>query len=199
MARKSTKRKPKPKVEHPADAPTYRRNNSLVLLSPNHGKHHRDLKSEYTIQSLLNRIEGGRFLADVTQDEDMPHHVTVLKWCEDDPQFRQRLARSREIGNDRIAVDAIKIADDGRNDTYIDAKGNQRVDYDVLGRSKLRVDTRFKLLALTDPRYSERTLQLQRDDEERNREIDDDETARRIAGILQDAMDRKRLAERDKK
>lgn len=43
---------------------------------------------------------------------------------------------------DALFDEAIEIADDGRNDTYIDEEGNRQVDYDVIARSRLRVDTR---------------------------------------------------------
>ena len=43
---------------------------------------------------------------------------------------------------DYHAEQIIEIADDGTNDTYLDEQGNVKVNTDVLGRSRLRVDAR---------------------------------------------------------
>lgn len=82
----------------------------------------------------------------------MPHWTTVYRWQEDFEEFRIRIARARELGEDAIAQECLRIADEGINDTYIDDKGNVRVDYDHIQRSKLRIETRLKLLAKWNPR-----------------------------------------------
>jgi hypothetical protein len=49
--------------------------------------------------------------------------------------------------------DMLVIADDGTNDTYVDGEGNERTDYDVIARSKLRIDTRKWWLARVAPKF----------------------------------------------
>lgn len=67
------------------------------------------------------------------------------------------IARAREDGFDQIAMDALRIADYGDDDRVPDGDGNLRTDSEVIQRSKLRVETRLKLLAKWDPkRYGER-------------------------------------------
>nr|WP_246307956.1 hypothetical protein [Chitinibacter bivalviorum] len=68
--------------------------------------------------------------------------ATVLRWLDRHEEFRGKYARAREIQADTLADEIISISDDGLNDTYVDDKGNQRTDYDVVARSKLRVDAR---------------------------------------------------------
>lgn len=83
--------------------------------------------------------------------------TTVYDWMEADPEFALRIARAREEGYDAIALDALKIADDGLNDTYMTEDGIERTNTDVIQRSKLRVETRLKLLAKWSPkRYGDK-------------------------------------------
>ena len=91
----------------------------------------------------------------------MPHPSTVWRWREADEELSQLIARARDVGFDKIAADTFEIADDGRNDWM------ERLDKDGQGigwmlngehvqRSKLRIETRLKLLAKWDPkRYGE--------------------------------------------
>lgn len=58
---------------------------------------------------------------------------------------------------DEIADGTRDIAYDGRNDTYRDDEGRVRVDYDVVARSKLRVENDWKYLAKMDKRYHDKT------------------------------------------
>jgi hypothetical protein len=59
-----------------------------------------------------------------------------------------------------MAEEIVEISDEGKRDTYIDAYGNERTDYDVIARSKLRVDTRKWLLAKMLPKvYGDRIAQ----------------------------------------
>jgi len=109
------------------------------------------------MDTVYERVSAGTPLAEVARADGMPNLVTIYDWLNQDQEQSQRFARAREAGYDMIAVDALKIADDGSNDTYIDADGNRRVDSDVIQRSKLRVETRLKLLAKWDPkRYGDK-------------------------------------------
>jgi hypothetical protein len=73
--------------------------------------------------------------------EDMPTDRAVRDWIGRDAEFSSAIARAREAGHDRIAMDALTIAD--------------CVDEDPSSR-RVRVDTRLRLLAKWDPkRYGE--------------------------------------------
>jgi hypothetical protein len=74
---------------------------------------------------------------------------------ESDPAFSVAIARAREMGFDQIALDALAIADATEQDT-VRTKDGERPDTEWISRSKLRVETRLKLLAKWDPkRYGE--------------------------------------------
>lgn len=84
--------------------------------------------------------------------EGMPHPATFWRWHMEDNDVRDSLARAREAGVEALMDEANDIADNGSNDTYLDAEGNRRVDTDVIQRSKLRVETRMKYAQMIAPR-----------------------------------------------
>lgn len=72
-----------------------------------------------------------------------------------------RFARAREVGFDAIADEALEIADDGTNDWETrerdDGSTYEALNHEHVSRSKLRVETRLKLLAKWDPkRYGDK-------------------------------------------
>ena len=68
------------------------------------------------------------------------------------PEFSDQYARAREAQADKLAEEALQIADDGRSDTYVDGDGNVKTDTEVIQRSKLRVDTRKWLASKMAPK-----------------------------------------------
>ena len=66
------------------------------------------------------------------------------------------IAHAREAGFDAIAEECLEIADETAFDTVINDNG-YRANTEWISRSKLRVETRLKLLAKWDPkRYGEK-------------------------------------------
>ncbi|QGZ42706.1 hypothetical protein IP92_05762 [Pseudoduganella flava] len=109
---------------------------------------------------IIQRLAKGEPLEKICRDEHMPAVRTVNHWREGDAAFKADIARAREEGFDAIAAECLDIADDGRNDKYIDDNGMVRTDADVIQRSKLRIETRLKLLAKWDPkRYGDKIQQ----------------------------------------
>lgn len=65
-----------------------------------------------------------------------------MRWIQRDEDFRKQYAESRTTQAEILASEIIEIADDGKNDTYTDEDGRKLTDYDVIARSRLRVDAR---------------------------------------------------------
>lgn len=87
----------------------------------------------------------------------MPGLSTVFRWLAENELFRDNYARAREVQADVLADEILEIADEGRNDTYVDDEGRERTDYDVVARSKLRVDARKWIASkLLPKKYGER-------------------------------------------
>ena len=76
------------------------------------------------------------------------------------PEFSEQYARAREAQADKLAEEALQIADDGRSDTYLDAEGNEKTNTEAIQRSKLRVDTRKWLASKMAPKkYGDKVTQ----------------------------------------
>jgi hypothetical protein len=123
--------------------------------------------SEALFLSICLEVASGTPLREICRRPDMPSKSGFYTFLEDegaDADTRAgriaRYARARKLGFDDIAEEALEIADDGRND-WIERTDPENPGWDYNGehvqRSKLRVDTRLKLLAKWDPkRYGER-------------------------------------------
>jgi len=70
----------------------------------------------------------------------------------DNAELAKRYARACEMRADKIFDDMLSIADENSRDTFIDDKGIERTDHDVIQRSKLMVDTRKWVLAKLAPK-----------------------------------------------
>jgi len=80
----------------------------------------------------------------------------VYVWRKEDAEFDGRFVRAREEGFDAIAEEALEIADDGTNDwekrNRDDGTTEDVLNHEHVQRSKLRIETRLKLLAKWDPK-----------------------------------------------
>lgn len=93
----------------------------------------------------------------ICRDEDMPSDRAVRQWMETRPDVATAIARARVEGFDAIAEECLRIADDASNDWMVMEHGDDKLDAEHVQRSKLRIETRLKLLAKWDPkRYGEK-------------------------------------------
>jgi hypothetical protein len=121
--------------------------------------------TEALADEICERLSKAEPLAVVCRDEHMPADRTVREWQQKDEKFAAAIARAREAGFDLMAEECLEIADDARND-YMEKLANEgdeqavkatAFDAEHVQRSKLRIETRLKLLAKWDPkRYGEK-------------------------------------------
>lgn len=105
---------------------------------------------------ICERLGEGEPLRQICRDERMPHWTTVYDWKATDEAFSLRIAHAREAGFDAIAADCLNIADETTFDT-ISTENGDRANTEWISRSKLRIETRLKLLAKWDPkRYGDK-------------------------------------------
>lgn len=106
---------------------------------------------------ICARIASGEFLKNICSERGMPSRTTVYEWLFTRPEFANTYARAREAQMESWAEDIIEIADDGTNDTFTDDDGAERVNHDVIQRSKLRVESRKWLMSkLNSKRYGDK-------------------------------------------
>jgi len=96
-------------------------------------------------------LESGLPLTEFCRQKGMPKRSTFLQWCRADVRIHEQVERAREVGFGALAEEALRIADDATND-YMLRNGKIQVDTECVQRSRLRVETRLKLLACWDPR-----------------------------------------------
>lgn len=85
--------------------------------------------------------EGKSLRSMLRDDESLPASSTVFRWLSLNKEFSEQYTRARESQADVLFDEILAIADDGTNDTYLTDEG-ERVNHDVIARSKLRVDAR---------------------------------------------------------
>lgn len=124
------------------------------------------------MDEVVDWIEQGKTLRDYCRQEGKPKRRTIDDWRKQDESFSARFARARDIGFDQIAEETLAIADDGSGDTYEDDEGIERVNHDVIQRSRIRIETRLKLLAKWDPRrYGDRPVEPPKSLDDERREL----------------------------
>lgn len=122
------------------------------------------------IDTILDGLAEGIPLAALCRQPGMPCVTTVWNWEKADPELAESIARAREAGEEWLAAECLEIADDARNDWM---ERNQQggatgpmVNSEHIQRSKLRIDTRLKLLAKFNPRrWGEKVLHADADGE----------------------------------
>jgi hypothetical protein len=110
--------------------------------------------SDEIATAVCVHIADGMSLRKVCQMPGMPTMTSVMRWLgEEDKTFlREQYIRAREAQADLLAEEILLIADDGRNDSYVDDEGRVIVDHDVIARSRLRVDARKWLASKMAPK-----------------------------------------------
>lgn len=119
--------------------------------------------SDELVHAICERISNGETMREVLRsDPRLPTYAQIYHWIARSPELLAYYRRSKEIGMDALAEDMLAIADDARNDWMekLDAK-EQSLGWQLNGehvqRSRLRIETRLKLLAKWSPaRYGER-------------------------------------------
>lgn len=112
---------------------------------------------EEAITKVIEGLRIGTPLTVICSADGMPNDDTIRDWADADAQLSRDIARAREAGFDAIAIEALAIADERSRDTKVGKDGQEVPDSEWISRSRLRVDTRLKLLAKWDPkRYGEK-------------------------------------------
>jgi hypothetical protein len=111
---------------------------------------------------VCDRIEQGETLRAICREEGKPCFRSVYNWLDAkhkdySAEFATRFACAREKGEDAIAQECLEIADNATNDwmelhSEESANAGYKLNGEHVQRSKLRIDTRLKLLAKWNPK-----------------------------------------------
>ena len=101
---------------------------------------------------ICELLEGGLSLRAICSREDMPDKSTFMRWLAAKPEIRDQYARACEIRADQIFDEMLLIADNSSRDMVTLDDGTEVVDYNVINRDKLRIDTRKWILSRMNPK-----------------------------------------------
>jgi hypothetical protein len=115
-------------------------------------------------RQMCEQLSEGIPLREICRQEGFPAWRTVYDWMRKDADLATAIAYARDVGYDAMAEECLDIADNGSNDWMerLDADGipiGYQVNGDHIQRSKLRIETRLKLLAKFNPkRYGDKIV-----------------------------------------
>lgn len=119
-------------------------------------------KSSYTKEAgkiICDGLAAGRSLLSICTESGISYEA-ARNWERDIEQHRTDSLRAREIGCHALAEGCLEIADDARNDwmeTNANDNAGWRANGENIQRSRLRIDTRLRLLGKWLPKvYGEK-------------------------------------------
>lgn len=123
--------------------------------SPQKPRKPRAVFSNALADEICLRVANGENLRQICRDKNIAWHA-VYAWLHRMPEFAKAYQAAREVGEECIAAECLEIADDGRND-FMKRELAEGVEAEVFNaehvqRSKLRIETRLKLLAKWNPK-----------------------------------------------
>lgn len=138
--------------------------------------------------AVLDHIGKGLTLQSFCRQEGVPSVWTIQRWRARVPEFDEAFCLSRDLGHDAMAAECVAIAEDGSAD-YVDKPkrggGTYRaLDQEALGRSKLRIETRLKLLACWDRKRYGPNQQIELTGKDGAPVMDTTTRSARLAGLV---------------
>ena len=119
----------------------------------------RGVKTTYTKEiadSICEQLSVGVPLREICRQDGYPKWRTVYDWLAKDEEFATRFAHARDVGHEALAQECLDIADNAENDWMLrenkDGSESWQLNGEHVQRSKLRIETRLKLLAKWNPK-----------------------------------------------
>jgi transposase len=99
------------------------------------------VKTVKLMETIFDAIANGKSTRAVCKEIGIST-TTFFRWARNDREFQHQYACAKRFCADFFVEDIIEIADDDSRDTYIDEKGREVVDHEVIARSKIRIEAR---------------------------------------------------------
>lgn len=117
--------------------------------------------NEETAVKIIERMCEGESLRSICSDEGMPNMSTVILWKSKHEEFSKQYETAMQSRAQHLFDEMLEIADDSSKDKIVDENGNERTNTEVVGRSRLRVDTRKWALSKMIPKlYGDKVEQI---------------------------------------
>ena len=143
--------------------------------------------SKALFTDICDRLANGESLHKICENEGYPAKSTVIYWVMENREgVAEQYSRAREVQARLLADEIMDIADDGANDTYQKiiegVQAGTVVNYDIVNRSKLRVEARKWFLSKVLPKVYGDKLDLNH-----GGAVDVNHTFTGISGLLEAA------------
>jgi hypothetical protein len=116
------------------------------------------LKTPERLEAIFAGISLGRSARSMCVEVGVSQRV-LWNWLAGDEQLMRQYLRAKELCIDAYAEEIIEISDDGSKDTYIDEKGKEVINREVIARAQLRIDARKWYAARLAPKkYGDKLL-----------------------------------------
>lgn len=148
-------------------------------------------KKEKAFESIVDRITNGESLRQIIYDADrdtFPTFNLFFKWLSESKDLAYRYAQACEVRSELIFDEMFDIADDSTKDIQEielpDGRFVDKVDYEHIQRSKLRIDTRKWALSKMNPKKYSDKVDITTNQESINKPVDQKEILDNITNIL---------------
>lgn len=117
----------------------------------------------HVLAEILEQLAAGHPLARVCRERgNSPSYTTVMRWAELSRRIMIALARARVEGYAVIELEMLEIADESSRD-FVETDKGPRYNPEAVQRSKLRIETREKLLKVWNQERWHDVLRVQHD------------------------------------
>jgi len=146
---------------------------------------------------ICERLANKQSLTSICDEEGMPSAGTVAYWRKKHPEFDAQYMAAREMQAEALFEEIVDIVDDGRNDWVERETRNGSyiaLNSEAVQRSKLRAETRFKLIERMNPARFGAKVQLDHTSSDGTmtpQNMTDEQKAAKIAAIMQRAAAKK--------
>ena len=111
----------------------------------------RAIKRREVLDAIFAGISLGKSARAMCVEVGISQRV-LWNWLASDEELMRQYQRAKELCVDAYAEEIIEISDEGSRDTYIDEKGREMVNREVIARAQLRIDARKWYAARLAPR-----------------------------------------------
>ena len=108
--------------------------------------------SQEIFDEICVRIAEGESLRKICKDDKMPSLVSVWRWLNESEALSKQYTRAREEQAETFVDEILDIADDNKDDTYLDENNKLIINQEVIARSRLRVDSRKWIASKLKPK-----------------------------------------------
>ena len=98
------------------------------------------------IEEIENWLGSGRFLSEYCRLDGKPKRTLIHRWMEEDPSFKERVARAREKGEEVLFEQNLELVDEEPP-----RDNNGRIDPGFVAWQKNRIWARMEMLKKINP------------------------------------------------